>query len=109
MDPGIVDNGDGEDGAAVAQRLREEMEWDRARADASKTRKAADRFRQAVVEVDEEGTVAAAATGLMIVATSSRWCLQELVFDRPFAFIIRHDATQLPAFVGIVNDPRSSS
>ena len=52
MDPGIVDIGDGVDGAAVAQRLREEMERDRARADASKTRKAADRFSQAVVEVD---------------------------------------------------------
>ena len=44
MDPGIVDIGDGVDRAAVAQRLREEMERDRARADASKTRKAADRF-----------------------------------------------------------------
>ena len=52
MDPGIVDNEDGEDGAAVAQRLQEEMERDRARADASRTRTAADRFRQAVVEVD---------------------------------------------------------
>ena len=52
MDPGIVDIGDGVDRAAVAQRLREEMERDRARADASKTRKAADRFSQAVVEVD---------------------------------------------------------
>ena len=52
MDPGIVDNGDGEDGAAVAQRLREEMEPDRARADAAGTRTAADRIRQVVVEVD---------------------------------------------------------
>ena len=32
MDPGIVNNGDGVDGAAVAQRLLEEMEWDRAKA-----------------------------------------------------------------------------
>ena len=46
MDPGIVDNGDGEDGAAVAQRLQEEMERDRARADAAGTRTAADRIRQ---------------------------------------------------------------
>ena len=52
MDPGIVNNGDGVDGAAVAQRLREEMERDRARADASRIRKAADRFSQALVEVD---------------------------------------------------------
>ena len=51
MDPGIVNNGDGVDGAAVAQKLREEMERDRARADASRIRKAADRFSQAPVEV----------------------------------------------------------
>ena len=52
MDPSIVDNRDGEDGAAMAQRLWEEMERDRARADAARTRTAADRFRQGVVEVD---------------------------------------------------------
>ena len=58
--------------------------------------------------MDEEGTVAAAATAVMMTR-SMPMPPQELVFDRPFAFIIRHDATQLPAFVGIVNDPRSSS
>ena len=52
MDPGTVDNRDGENGAAVAQKLREEMERDRARADASRIRKTADRFSQAPVEVD---------------------------------------------------------
>ena len=52
MDLGIVDIGDGVVRAAVARRLCEEMERDRARADASKTRKALDRFSQAVVEVD---------------------------------------------------------
>ena len=36
----------------MAQKLREEMELDRARADASRIRKAADRFSQAPVEVD---------------------------------------------------------
>ena len=54
MDPSIVDNRDGEDGAAVAQKLREEMEWDRARADATRTRTAADRVRQVAVEVDRQ-------------------------------------------------------
>ena len=52
MDPGKVDNREGEDGAGVAQRLREEMERDRARADTTGTRTAADRICQAVVEVD---------------------------------------------------------
>ncbi|KXZ55631.1 hypothetical protein GPECTOR_2g1181 [Gonium pectorale] len=63
-----------------------------------------DIVHKAVVEVDEEGTVAAAATAVIM-------CLcvplppAELVFDRPFAFIIRHNPTGLPAFIGAVNDP----
>lgn len=75
---------------------------------ASGTLFVSDVVHKAVVEVDEEGTVAAAATAVMMVR-SMPLPAQELIFDRPFAFIIRHDATQLPAFVGIVNDPRSSN
>lgn len=62
---------------------------------------------QAVVEVDEEGTVAAAATGIMMTR-SMPMPAPELVFDRPFAFVIRHDATRLPVFVGVVHDPSSA-
>ena len=46
----------------MAQRLREEMEWDRARADAAGTRNAADRIRQAVVEVHRAADAEAVTT-----------------------------------------------
>ncbi|KAG2501611.1 hypothetical protein HYH03_000116 [Edaphochlamys debaryana] len=63
-----------------------------------------DVVHKAVIEVDEEGTVAAAVTAVMMVM-----CMPlpppELVFDRPFAFIIHHKPTNLPAFVGVVSDP----
>ncbi|PNH12429.1 Plasminogen activator inhibitor 1 [Tetrabaena socialis] len=62
----------------------------------------------AVVEVDEEGTVAAAATAIMMTR-SLPMPPAELIFDRPFAFIIHHIPTGLPAFVGVVNDPSATA
>ncbi|KAG2501610.1 hypothetical protein HYH03_000115 [Edaphochlamys debaryana] len=65
-----------------------------------------DVVHKAVVEVDEEGTVAAAATGvIMLTSLEIPSPPFELVFDRPFAFIIHHKPTGLPAFVGVVSDP----
>ncbi|KXZ55632.1 hypothetical protein GPECTOR_2g1182 [Gonium pectorale] len=64
-----------------------------------------DAVHKAVVEVDEEGTVAAAATRIMLTRSAMPEPPRELVFDRPFAFIIRHNPTALPAFIGAVNDP----
>ncbi|KAG2501612.1 hypothetical protein HYH03_000117 [Edaphochlamys debaryana] len=63
-----------------------------------------DVVHKAVVEVDEEGTVAAAATAIMMTRAMPMPA-PELVFDRPFAFIIKHKPTGLPAFVGVVSDP----
>ncbi len=56
--------------------------------------------------MDEKGTVAAAATAV-IVATSAAPIdpPPQLVFDRPFLFLIQHLPTGLPAFIGVVNDP----
>jgi serine protease inhibitor len=59
---------------------------------------------QAVVEVDEEGTVAAAATAVMMTRSMPMRPF-EVIFNRPFAFIIQHGPTNLPAFIGVVNDP----
>ncbi|EFJ49447.1 hypothetical protein VOLCADRAFT_104321 [Volvox carteri f. nagariensis] len=63
-----------------------------------------DVVHKAVVEVDEEGTVAAAATAVMMLR-----CVpappEEIIFNRPFAFMIYHNPTNLPAFVGVVHDP----
>ncbi|GIM08522.1 hypothetical protein Vretimale_12536 [Volvox reticuliferus] len=66
-----------------------------------------DVVHKAVVEVDEEGTVAAAATGVVMMR-----CLpappEEIIFNRPFAFMIYHNPTDLPAFIGVINDPSAA-
>lgn len=62
---------------------------------------------KARVEVDEEGTEAAAATGFGAVAFSSISVPQIELFhaNHPFFFLIRHEATKLVLFYGIVTDP----
>ena len=57
-----MDNGDGEDGVAVAQRLQEKMEWDMAKADATRTSSIADRICQVAAEVDRAADAEAALT-----------------------------------------------
>merc|ERR1712176_804965 len=62
-------------------------------------------IHKAVVEVNEEGTVAAAAT---VVAMKTR-CMPrpelEITLDRPFVFVIEHIETKDLLFVGVVNCP----
>ena len=58
------------------------------------------------MEVNEKGTEAAAAT----VAVMSRAAIQvpkaaTFIADRPFLFVIRHNATGTPLFVGRVSNP----
>ncbi|MGN9908514.1 serpin family protein [Phytohabitans sp. LJ34] len=60
---------------------------------------------RATITVDEEGTEAAAVTGMaMPVSAGPR---PEVTFraDRPFAFAIMHTPTRTPAFIGTVTDP----
>ena len=59
---------------------------------------------KAFVSVDEEGTEAAAATGVVVSITSLPQPA-ELVIDRPFLFLIRHNQTGTILFVGRVLDP----
>lgn len=64
-------------------------------------------FHKAFVEVNEEGTEAAAATAVvmlrcMAMAPSS---VIDFVVDRPFAFVIYNARLQCPLFVGKVVDP----
>jgi serpin B len=56
-------------------------------------------LQKAVVEVNEEGTEAAAATGILAGPTSVP---PSLIADRPFFFAIRHNATGVLLFMGIV-------
>ena len=56
------------------------------------------------VEVDEEGTEAAAVTGIGIGVTAVEPEPPTIHFDRPFFFIIRDTRTDLHLFTGTVNN-----
>jgi len=62
---------------------------------------------KAFVDVNEEGTEAAAATGIGVTAAAIR--LDEPVFraDHPFLFMIRDLRTQSILFVGRLTQPRT--
>jgi serpin B len=60
--------------------------------------------QKAVLKVDEQGTEAAAASGVG-VAVSARVPQQLVRFDRPFLFLLTDTATRSPLFVTVVNDP----
>ena len=66
-------------------------------------------LHQATVTVDEDGTVAAAATALVARATSAEPnfgnCPDSVTVDRPFVYVIRHVATGQILFAGRVVDP----
>lgn len=59
---------------------------------------------KAFVAVDEEGTEAAAATGVLGELTSGPG-FAEVALDRPFLFLIRHEDTGTILFLGRVLDP----
>jgi serpin B len=65
-----------------------------------------DVIHQAFIKVDEEGTEAAAATAVIMRATSAPIDEPlEVTIDRPFMFLIRHDSTGEILFMGQVTDP----
>jgi len=55
------------------------------------------------LEVDEEGTTAAAATGGLISASVPR--VKTLVFNRPFALLLCDTQTNAILFAGVVYEP----
>jgi len=57
-----------------------------------------------VVKVDENGTEAAAASGIAI-AESAPMIDLDVVVDRPFLFWISETTTGAPLFLGAVTDP----
>ena len=64
-----------------------------------------DVFHKAYVNVDEEGTEAAAATAVVMAVTSMPENPIELTVDRPFLFFIREHETNSILFVGRVVSP----
>ncbi|MFQ5966676.1 MAG: serpin family protein [Acidimicrobiia bacterium] len=63
-----------------------------------------DVVHEAFVAVDEEGTEAAAATGVVMGLTAA-FPQAALTLDRPFIFLIQHDGTGELLFVGHVGEP----
>lgn len=63
--------------------------------------------QQAVLEVSEEGTVAAAVTEIGVAETSLPVTAGQVQFhlDRPFALRIVHEETNWPLFMSVVHDP----
>jgi serpin B len=66
-------------------------------------------IHKAYVEVNEEGTEAAAATGIVVGITSTmpkeEPKIPEFRADHPFLFIIQHKATGMVLFMGRVSNP----
>jgi serpin B len=63
---------------------------------------------KAFIDVSEQGTEAAAATGLAIHATAMRRPEQPVVFraDHPFLFLIRDTRSEVVLFIGRLMNPR---
>lgn len=59
-------------------------------------------IHKAIINVDEQGTTAAAATGVSVGLVSAP---PTLVVDRPFLFFVRHNLTGAILFQGRVVDP----
>jgi serpin B len=62
----------------------------------------------ASIDVDEKGTEAAAATGI-VIAVSGRVISRSVKIDRPYIFLIRDSATNTILFLGRVTDPTQTS
>ena len=65
-------------------------------------------IHKARIEVDEEGTIAAAATAVAMRVTSAMPVKREkktLIFDRPFVLLIYENTTGALLFAGLVREP----
>jgi serpin B len=60
---------------------------------------------QTVVEVDEAGTVATAATTVTVGVTLAQTNSFSMIMDRPFLYAIRDDVTGEMLFIGALFDP----
>ncbi|AEC06310.1 serpin 2 [Arabidopsis thaliana] len=68
--------------------------------------------QKALIEIDEEGTEAAAATTVVVVTGSCLWEPKkkiDFVADHPFLFLIREDKTGTLLFAGQIFDPSELS
>ena len=56
------------------------------------------------VQVDEEGTKAAAATAVIAKESSALIDVKRVTLDRPFVYAIVDNTVNLPIFIGTVNN-----
>jgi serpin B len=64
-------------------------------------------FQQAVLKVDEEGTLGAAVTELGVMwASGTPPVGRQVAFNRPFLFTVAHTDSGWPLFMAAVRDPR---
>lgn len=68
-----------------------------------------DVYHKAFVAVDEKGTEAAAATGVVMRVTAVLATAPQVTFDRPFIYVIRDQQTGTILFIGQVADPGAAS
>ena len=68
-----------------------------------------DVYHKAFVAVDEKGTEAAAATGVVMRVTAVLATAPQVSFDRPFIYVIRDQQTGTILFIGQVADPGAAS
>ncbi|CAG0896913.1 unnamed protein product [Darwinula stevensoni] len=71
-----------------------------------------DIFHKALVEINEEGTIAAASSGIVVVPLSLSYPSPETIFvraDHPFIFFIYDFETSQVLFMGRIMDPRPES
>jgi len=63
-------------------------------------------LHKAVVKVDKEGTVGAAATGVELVLLSGSFGRNiDVNVDRPFIFIVQDKKNNIPILVGRIKNP----
>ena len=62
-------------------------------------------IHQSFVDVNEEGTEAAAATAIVMEATAIPQEPKSFIADHPFVFLIQHKETGAILFMGRVMDP----
>ncbi|MDR1039672.1 MAG: serpin family protein [Deltaproteobacteria bacterium] len=73
--------------------------------DGTRKLKVSDVVHKAFVDVNEEGTEAAAASGAMVAPTSIQLSPLRFTADRPFLFLIRDKASGAVIFLGRLSDP----
>lgn len=61
--------------------------------------------QQAMLRIDEQGTIAAAVTEMGVETMSAPMPAKEMCFDHPYLVVIHHDDTGMPLFLAAIRDP----